>query len=86
MRFPEPYGNTLDGVINWASGLVRALETFRLDVQNRYVKVNESGGIASDGRVKIGEDTSTPTNGQVRYNTATNTFQGYANGVWVNFH
>lgn len=26
-----------------------------------------------------------PQNGDFRYNTDTNTFEGYANGVWVNF-
>lgn len=31
-------------------------------------------------------DALTPSNGDTIYNTTTNKFQGYANGVWVNLH
>ena len=31
-------------------------------------------------------DTITPANGDTIYNSTTNKFQGYANGVWVDLH
>lgn len=86
MRLPEPFGSTLQELRDWASGFTRAVEAFRSEVLKRYVKINENSGIDVTGRVKVGEDVSTATNGQIRYNSSTNKFQGYANGVWVDFH
>lgn len=47
----------------------------KLDVEG-YIKV---GSVDASGD-------ATPVNGMIRYNSGTNKFQGYANGVWVDLH
>ena len=36
-----------------------------------------------NGKIKVGDDATTPTEGTVRYNSATKTFEGYDGTEWV---
>lgn len=88
MRFPEPYlfAKTVEDLINWGSTLVRALESDRLDIRKRAVLHDTKGDARVEGRLKVADSVSTPENGMIRYNSTTNKFQGYAGGVWTDFH
>jgi hypothetical protein len=39
-----------------------------------------------NGKINVADDLINPTNGSIRYNASINKFQGYANGIWVDFH
>lgn len=51
---------------------------------------SQLANFASTGSVKVPAGTtaqrpSSPVNGMIRYNTSTNTVEGYANNTWVAF-
>lgn len=92
MRFPDLNidTSTLESVhrsvTSWASALTGSLKTFHDYILKRTVTINSTGGIDVAGRIKVADDGSTPQNGQIRYNSSTNKFQGYAAGAWVDLH
>ena len=67
-------------------------DTIRLDTGGTEVVNIQTSRSAFNNAVQLASMTTaqrnglTPSNGMVIYNTTTNTFQGYANSTWVDFH
>jgi len=73
---------------NWANHLRGSLETQDATVIKRKVEVDNNSSISVQGRIRVGEVTTsvTPVAGDMRYNTSTNKFQGWNGSAWQDFN
>ena len=84
--------NNIEEVIeilgNWGNNIVLDLESRDVTVNIRKVAIEETGSITVAGRVNISDVASsvTPQAGDMRFNSATNKFQGYDGTAWRDFH
>tara|TARA_R110002124_G_C8515244_1_gene475678 strand:- start:139 stop:378 length:240 start_codon:yes stop_codon:yes gene_type:complete len=73
---------------NWANNLRGSLETQDATIVKRKVEVDNTSSIKVQGRIRVGEVTTsvTPVAGDMRYNTSTNKFQGWNGSAWQDFN
>jgi hypothetical protein len=76
----------------WADTLNDKLSADQVKIRNS-VQQDQFGSISIRGRLRLNNDLSnpdtpepTPVAGQMRFNTATNKFQGYDGTAWRDFH
>ena len=76
----------------WADSLNDKLSADQVQIRNS-VQQDQFGSISIRGRLRLNEnltnpDTAeaTPLKGQIRFNAATNKFQGYDGTAWRDFH
>jgi len=84
--------NALNQMETWADTLNDKLSADQVKIRNS-VQQNQFGSISIRGRLRLNNDLSnpdtpepTPVAGQMRFNTATNKFQGYDGTAWRDFH
>jgi hypothetical protein len=82
------FGTRTDaGVINARITIDGAGNFISLDTLSNQAKVVFNQGVTHhSGITTTQRDAMTPENGYIIYNSTTNKFQGYANGVWVDLH
>ena len=73
---------------NWANHLRNSLATQDATINRRKVEIDENASVQVEGRIRVGEVTTsvTPVAGDMRYNTGTNKFQGYNGTTWQDFN
>ena len=84
--------NALNQMEQWADSLNDKLSADQVQIRNS-VQQDQFGSISIRGRLRLNSnltnpDTaeSTPLKGQIRFNAATNKFQGYDGTAWRDFH
>ena len=84
--------NALNQMETWADTLNDKLSADQVKIRNS-VQQDQFGSISIRGRLRLNNDLSnpdtpepTPVAGQMRFNTATNKFQGYDGTAWRDFH
>jgi|TARA_R100000781_G_scaffold105970_1_gene69871 hypothetical protein len=92
-RFPFSFNDNITRKMwelneNWANHLRSSLETQDATVIKRKVEVDSNSSIEVQGRIRVGEVTTsvTPVAGDMRYNTSTNKFQGWNGSAWQDFN
>jgi hypothetical protein len=72
----------------WVNNLVGEIESHDSSVEIKKVAIQDSGSIDVNGRVKVADVASTvsATAGEIRFNSATNKFQGFDGTSWQDFH
>ena len=84
--------NALNQMETWADTLNDKLSADQVKIRNS-VQQDQFGSISIPGRLRSNNNLSnpdtaepTPLAGQIRFNTATNKFQGYDGTAWRDFH
>ena len=84
--------DALNQMEQWADSLNDKLSSDQVQIRNG-VQQDQFGSISIRGRLRLNEnlpnpDTveATPLKGQIRFNAATNKFQGYDGTGWRDFH
>ena len=84
--------NALNQMETWADTLNDKLSADQVKIRNS-VQQDQFGSISIPGRLRLNNNLSnpdtaepTPVAGQMRFNTATNKFQGYDGTAWRDFH
>ena len=84
--------NALTQMEQWADSLNDKLSADQVQIRNS-VQQDQFGSISIRGRLRLNSnltnpDTAeaTPLKGQIRFNAATNKFQGYDGTGWTDFH
>ena len=84
--------DALNQMEQWADSLNDKLSADQVQIRNS-VQQDQFGSISIRGRLRLNSnltnpDTaeSTPLKGQIRFNAATNKFQGYDGTAWRDFH
>tara|TARA_R100001369_G_C3322665_1_gene169203 strand:+ start:3210 stop:3512 length:303 start_codon:yes stop_codon:yes gene_type:complete len=92
-RFPFSFNDDITRKMwelneNWANNLRGSLETQDATIVKRKVEVDSTSSIKVQGRIRVGEVTTsvTPVAGDMRYNTSTNKFQGWNGSAWQDFN
>jgi len=84
--------NALNQMETWADTLNDKLSADQVKIRNS-VQQDQFGSVSIPGRLRLNNNLSnpdtaepTPVAGQMRFNTATNKFQGYDGTAWRDFH
>tara|TARA_R100001143_G_C3355483_1_gene132053 strand:- start:320 stop:598 length:279 start_codon:yes stop_codon:yes gene_type:complete len=92
MIFPRLTQATENNIFRWAAQLVNVLERNRDEIFSSFTRQDTGGTVRLNGRVQVNQDASNPDVstddrvGEIRYNAATNSFQGFTTGGWQDFH
>ena len=73
---------------NWANHLRTALYGQYANINKRKLEVDGNASVQVQGRVRVAEPTTsvTPVAGDIRFNSSSNTFQGFDGTSWQDFH
>jgi len=73
---------------NWANQLKGSLDSQQVTTEERKVEIDQNSSIQIEGRVRVGEVTTsvTPVAGDIRFNSSTNKHQGFNGTVWQDFY
>ena len=84
--------DALNQMEQWADSLNDKLSSDQVQIRNG-VQQDQFGSISIRGRLRLNENLTnpdtveaTPLKGQIRFNAATNKFQGYDGTGWRDFH
>jgi len=84
--------DALNQMEQWADSLNDKLSADQVQIRNS-VQQDQFGSISIRGRLRLNENLTnpdtveaTPLKGQIRFNAATNKFQGYDGTGWRDFH
>ena len=90
MIFPRLTGT--QNILLWANQLVGVLERNRNEIFSSFARQDAGGTVRLNGRVQVNQNASDPDVstddrvGEIRYNAASNSFQGFTTGGWQDFH
>ena len=85
-------------IVTWAAVLVQSLDNYRSEVLSTFPRIDEGRGISVEGRIRVNSTLTDPDStvdaqvGEIRYNQATDKFQGYVANTgsgspgWKEFH
>jgi len=73
---------------NWANQLKGSLDSQQVTTEERKVEIDQNSSIQIQGRVRVGEVTTsvTPVAGDIRFNSSTNKHQGFNGTAWQDFY
>ena len=90
MIFPRLTGT--QNILLWANQLVGVLERNRNEIFSSFARQDAGGTVRLNGRGQVNQNASDPDVstddrvGEIRYNAATNSFQGFTTSGWQDFH
>ena len=91
-RFPYLFDSNVTATLyriiaDWATATIEQNNQADIVLQQRKVEKDNAGSIEISGRIKVGDvSTVDPREGDIRYNSTTNKFQGYDGTAWRDFH